>query len=162
MSQWLQEEIKKMESRKKRNADNLPFAAKSLEMLHLSLEELEEFDAEMMGEPLMFIENGKRYDNSIVITKHYIRIAFTFGKTVDYGIFRLSDIAMTYCTTSKSPYIFKPQGKIYDILLLDANGERMGGVSLNNETDLKTFNDALETYAPHIRLNVYTDEIKNK
>lgn len=138
----------------------LPFAAKCLEKLELSPEELQQFDAEMKAEPLLFLQNGKKFDKSITVTEHYLKAAFIYMKEIDYGIFRLSDIGATWSVTSKNPVILKPKGRIFDILLLDAKGERMGGVSMENEKDYNEFNAALEKYAPNIRLNIPAEEIR--
>lgn len=136
----------------------LPFAAQCLEELQFSAEELEQFDSEMMAEPPVFIKNGKNYESSITITEHYLKAAFLYRKEVDYGVFRLSDIAMTCSETSKNPVIIKPAGRIFDVILYDAQGERMGGVSMQKEQDFMEFNAALEKYAPNIRLNVPLEE----
>lgn len=138
----------------------LPFAAKCLEKLELSAAELQQFDEEMKAEPLLFLQNGKRFDKTITITEHYLKAAFLYRKEIDYGIFRLSDIDATWSVTSKNPVILKPRGRIFDILLLDAKGERMGGVSMENEKDYNEFNAALQKYAPDIRLNIPAEEIK--
>ncbi len=136
----------------------LPFAAKCLEKLGMSPEELQQFDAEMAKEPLLFLKNGKHFDKSITITEHYFKAAFIYMKEIDYGIFRLCDIAATYSLTSKNPVIIKPRGRIFDILLLDSKGGRMGGVSMESEKDFKELNAALEKYAPNIRLNLSEEE----
>lgn len=167
MSLWLQKEAEIIDIRRKssfpkffsKNKPKLSFAAECIKKLQLSSEELEQFDAEMMAEPLVFIENGKRGESSIYITKHYFRAAFLYRGEIDYGIFRLSDIAMTHLIPSKNPSILKPTGRIYDIYILDGKGKRMGGVSLSKEEDFKNFNAALEKYAPNIRLNVSTKEL---
>ncbi len=138
----------------------LPFATKCLQELALSSEELQQFDAEMKAEPLLFLQNGKKFDKSITITEHYLKAAFIYMKEIDYGIFRLSDIDATWSVTSKNPVILKPRGRIFDILLLDAKGERMGGVSMENEKDYNEFNAALQKYAPNIRLNIPAEEIR--
>ena len=138
----------------------LPVAAKCLQQLELSSAEFRQFVEEMKAEPLLFLQNGKRFDKSITITEHYLKAAFLYRKEIDYGIFRLSDIDATWSATSKNPVILKPKGRIFDILLLDAKGQRMGGVSMENEKDYKIFNDALEKYAPNIRLNIPAEEIR--
>ena len=172
MSQWLQNEIKIMEMQGKNTSfslkrllapkKKLTLAAEFLEKLHLSPEELEQFDAEMMAEPLVYIYNGKRGESSIYITKHFMRAAFLYRNEIDYGIFRLSDITRTYCAQSKNPSIIKPKGTFYDVYFFDANGKRMGGVSFTKEEDFKTFNAAMETYSPNTRLNVPAEEVKLK
>ena len=148
MSQWLQNERKILEMQNKNAASplkrlmapkkKLTFAAEFLEKLHLSPEELEQFDAEMMAEPMVYIYNGKNGESSIYITEHYMRAAFIYRNEIDYGIFRLSDIAKTYCA------------------------QRMGGNSFTKEEEIKTFNTAMETYSPNTRLNVLAEEVKLK
>lgn len=138
----------------------LPFAVQCVEKLHFSPEELEQFDTEMMSGPSVFIQNGRGVESSIVITEHYMRAAFLYRKEIDYGVFRLSDIAMTCSETSKNPVILKPAGRIFDVVLFDENGERMGGVSMQKEQDFADFNAALEKYAPNIRLNVSMEEVE--
>lgn len=169
MSQWLQKQINRIEEGRKQSASflqrmtkvmvgkqSLPFASECVKKLQLSDEELAQFDTEMMDEPPVFIKNGKNFDSSIAITEHYLRATFRYrGGEIDYGIFRLSDIAMTSLDLSKNPVIFKPTGRIFDVYLLDAKGKRMGGVSMQSEEDYKAFNAALEKYAPNIRLNSY-------
>lgn len=136
----------------------LTFAAQCLEKLDFSPEELAQFDEEMLSEPLVFIQNGRRFDSSIAITEHYMRAAFLYRKEIDYGVFRLSDIAMTCNVTSKNPVILKPAGRIFDVVLFDNNGERVGGVSMEKEQDFAEFNAALEKYAPNIRQGVSMEE----
>lgn len=172
MSQWLQNERKILEMQNKNTSSplkrlmapkkKLTIAAEFLEKLHLSPEELEQFDAEMMAEPLVYIYNGKNGESSIYITEHFLRASFIYRNELDYGIFRLSDIAKTYCAQSKNPSIIKPKGRFYDVYFFDANGKRMGGVSFTKEEDLKTFNAAMETYSPTTRLNVPAEEVKLK
>ncbi len=172
MSQWLQNERKILEMQNKNAASplkrlmapkkKLTFAAEFLEKLHLSPEELKQFDAEMMAEPLVYIYNGKNGESSIYITEHYLRAAFIYRNEIDYGIFRLSDIAKTYCAQSKNPSIIKPKGRFYDVYFFDSNGKRIGGVSFTKEEDYKTFNTAMETYSPNTRLNVPAEEVKIK
>lgn len=173
MSQWLQEEIIKIEDKRKSSESLLQriakfapgkpilqFASECIEKLHFSSEELLQFDKEMMAEPLVFIQNGRNFDSSIAITEHYMKAAFLYRKEIDYGIFRLSDIAMTCCESSKNPVILKPTGKIFDIILWNGKGERMGGLSMQKEEDFTTFNEAMEKYAPDIRLNVPMEEVE--
>lgn len=141
------------------NNPKLPFAQDCLQAMNLSEEEVRQFDVEMTAEPLVFIQNGRRMDSAISITEHYLRAAFLFRGEIDYGIFRLSDIAMTCSVTTKNPVIIKPRGRIFDILLYDGKGERMGGLSMQNEKDYNEFNAALEKYAPNIHLNASGEEV---
>lgn len=149
-----------MKLKSARNKPKLPFAENCLQKMNLSSEEIQQFDAEMMAEPLVFIKNCRRLDSAIAITEHYMRAAFLYRGEVDYGIFRLSDIGMTCSETTKNPVIIKPRGRIFDILLFSGKGERMGGVSMQNENDFREFNAALEKYAPNIRLNVSFSELQ--
>lgn len=148
-----------MKLKSSQNNPKLPFAQNCLQAMNLSEEEVRQFDEEMTEEPLVFIKNGRRLDSSISITEHYMRAAFLYRGEIDYGIFRLSDIAVTCSETTKNPVIIKPRGRIFDILLYNGEGERVGGVSLQNENDFKQFNAALEKYAPHIRLNASIAEV---
>lgn len=149
-----------MKLKSSKNNPKLPFAQNCLQAMNLSAEEVRQFDEEMTSEPPVFIKNGRRMDSAIAITEHYMRAAFLFRGEIDYGIFRLSDIAMTYSETTKNPVIIKPRGRIFDVLLYNGKGERMGGVSMQNEKDYKEFLAALQKYAPHTRVNVSAAEIQ--
>ncbi len=149
-----------MKLKSSQNNPKLPFAQNCLQAMNLSAEEVRQFDEEMTADPLVFIQNGKRLDSAIAITEHYMRAAFLYRNEIDYGIFRLSDIDMAYSETTKNPVIIKPRGRIFDVLLYNGKGERMGGVSMQNEKDYKQFLSALEKYAPHIRLNVSAAEVQ--
>lgn len=148
-----------MKLKSARNKPKLPFAENCLQNMNLSPDEMQQFDEEMMAEPLVFIKNGRRLDSAIAITEHFMRAAFLYRNEIDYGIFRLSDIAMTCSETTKNPVIIKPRGRIFDVLFYNGKGERMGGVSMQKENDFKEFNAALEKYAPNIRLNVPGEEV---
>ena len=173
MSRWLQKEMKKIEADRIMSVSflqritkfmpdkpKLQFAQECLKNMHLSDEELVQFDSEMMADPPVFIKNGKNFESSITITEHYLKAAFLYRKEIDYGIFRLSDIAMTSLELSKSPVIIRPTGRIFDVYLMDANGKRIGGVSMQSEKYYKEFQAALEKYSPDTRLEVSLEEIE--
>lgn len=137
----------------------LPFAEKCIEKFHFSAEELQAFDEEMMAEPLALIQTNSRSNLlPIRITEHYIAAFFLDTGEADYGVFRLSDIAMTCYASSKSPS--DPSDKVYDIDLLDAKGAKTGRISIDGEKYFTELNYALREYVPGIRLNVPMEEVK--
>lgn len=142
------------------NKPKLPFATKCMEKLHFSPEELQQFDSEMMAEPLALIKNGNRSDIPIIITAHYMAYAFFDMGEIDYGIYRLSDISMTCYASGRSQTTANPLDKVYDIDLLNAMGEKIGGLSIDSKKSFTDFNTALEKCAPNIQLNVPMKEVK--
>ena len=144
------------------NKPKLPIAVNCIESLHLSSEELQQFDAEMMARPLVLIQDTARSDIYISITEHYIVSAFSIMGEKDYGIYRISDIAMTCYESAKSYSTVRPLNKGFDIDLLNAKGEMIGAsLFIDGKKNFTQFNEALEKYAPDIRLNVPMKEVKN-
>lgn len=138
----------------------LPNAAKCIEELHFSPEELEQFDSEMMAAPLAIIHNNNRSDLPIMITGHYLAYAYVDMGDMDYRIYRLSDIAMTCYASGRSSATANPLGKAYFIDLINEKGEKIGGLSIDGKKYFVEFNEALEKHAPHVRLNVSMKEVK--
>ena len=79
---------------------------------------------------------------------------------IDHAIYRLSDTAMTCSASGRNYATASPLDKIYDIDLLNAKGEKIGGFSIENKKNFIEFNTALEKHAPDIQLNVPMKEIK--
>ena len=148
-------------SKTKPNKAKLPVATKSIENLNFSSQELQQFDSEMMTTPLAVIKNNNRADLPITITEHYMTEAFYGAGEIDYNIVRLSDIAMTCYASSKSASTANPLDKVFDIDLLDAQGNKVSGVTIDGKKAFLEFNAALEKYASHIQLNVPIKEVKN-
>ena len=140
---------------KSKSTPNKPMfsnALKCMEEMHLSPEELKQFDAEMMAAPLFRMEQEKnRPDFPLTVTEHYLTGAYPNSGELDYGIYRLSDIAMTCHAAS--------QGTFY-IDLLNARAEKIGGLSLQGNQIFAEFNTAMERFAPAVRLNVPMKEVK--
>lgn len=131
-------------------------AARCIEALCFSPEELEQFDAEMMAEPAARIANGNRADLPILVTAHYMAYAYIDMGEPDYRIYRLSDIAMT-CYASVKNGTFD---KSYIIDLINAKGEKIGGLSVDGKKSFTELNGALEKCAPDIQLNVSMKVVK--
>lgn len=142
------------------NKPKLPNAAKCIGELCFSPEELKQFDSEMMAAPLALIHNNNRSDLPIIITKHYMAYAYVEMGDMDYRIYRLSDIAMTCYASGRSSATANPLGKAYFIDLLNEKGEKSGGLSIDGKKYFVEFNEALEKYASHIKLNVSMKEVK--
>ena len=142
------------------NKPKLPNAAKCIGELCFSPEELKQFDSEMMAAPLALIHNNNRSDLPIIITKHYMAYAYVEMGDMDYRIYRLSDIAMTCYASGRSSATANPLGKAYFIDLLNEKGEKIGGLSIDGKKYFVEFNEALEKYASHIKLNVSMKEVK--
>lgn len=142
------------------NKPMLPTAVKCIEGFHFSPEELQQFDSEMMSAPLALIKTEGRSDTPIIITNHYVASSFFTMGEIDYGIYRLSDIAMTCYASSRNHATINPLDKIYDIDLLNAKGEKIGGLTIESKKNFMDFNTALEKYAPDIQLNVSMKDIK--
>lgn len=142
------------------NKPILPNAAKCIGELCFSPEELKQFDSEMMAAPLALIHNNNRSDLPIIITGHYLAYAYVDMGDMDYRIYRLSDIAMTCYASGRSSATANPLGKAYFIDLINAKGEKIGGLSIDGKKYFVEFNEALEKYASHIRLNVSMKEVK--
>lgn len=142
------------------NKPKLPFAVKCIEELHMSSEELRQFDSEMMAEPLALIKNNNRSDMPIIITEHYMAYTFFNQGETDYRIYRLSDIAMTCYASSRSHETANPLDKVFDIDLLNVKGEKIGWIPIDSKKNFMEFNAALEKYVPSIRLNVPIKEVK--
>ena len=142
------------------NKPKLPNAAKCIGELCFSPEELKQFDSEMMAAPLALIHNNNRSDLPIIITKHYMAYAYVEMGDMDYRIYRLSDIAMTCYASGRSSATANPLGKAYFIDLLNEKGEKFGGHSIDGKKYFVEFNEALEKYASHIKLNVSMKEVK--
>ncbi len=142
------------------NKPKLPNAAKCIGELCFSPEELKQFDSEMMAAPLALIHNNNRSDLPIIITKHYMVYAYVEMGDMDYRIYRLSDIAMTCYASGRSSATANPLGKAYFIDLLNEKGEKFGGLSIDGKKYFVEFNEALEKYASHIKLNVSMKEVK--
>lgn len=143
------------------NRPKLPCATKCIEELHFSSEELQQFDSEMMATPLAVIKNNNRSDLPIRITEHYMTETFYYNGEIDYSIARLSDIAMTCYASSKSASTANPFDKVFDIDFLNAQGKKVHGISIDSKKSFLAFNEALEKFAPHIKLNVPLKEVKN-
>lgn len=176
MSVWLQEEMAKIEKRRRqpdsghmaplvffrvksmftKHKPKLSFAVDCIEKLHMTEEELLQFDAEMMADPVAFIKNGRDFNSTIAFTEHYLKAAFLYRGEIDYGIFRLSDLTLAVSETSKSGVIIRPTGRIFDVVLYGGKDERVGGVSMANEKDFLEFKEALQKYAPHVRFETLT------
>lgn len=139
----------------------LPCATKCIEELHFSSEELQQFDAEMMATPLAVIKNNNRSDLPITFTEHYLTETFFHNGEKDYNIARLSDVAMTCYSSTKSASTANPLDKTYDIDLLDAQGKKLRGITIDSKKSFLAFNEALEKFAPHIKLNVPFKEVKS-
>ena len=137
------------------NKPKLPNAAKCIGELCFSPEELKQFDSEMMAAPLALIHNNNRSDLPIIITKHYMAYAYVEMGDMDYRIYRLSDIAMTCYASGRSSATANPLGKAYFIDLLNEKG-----LSIDGKKYFVEFNEALEKYASHIKLNVSMKEVK--
>lgn len=123
-------------SAKSKNAPNkpkLPFAAKCIEELHMSSEELQQFDSEMLEEPLSLIKNNNRSDMPIIITEHYMAYIFFNQGETDYRVYRLSDIAMTCYASSRSSVTANPLDKVFDIDLLNVKGEKIGWIPIDSK-----------------------------
>lgn len=142
------------------NKPAFPFAVQCIENLHFSSEELQQFDLEMMAEPLAIIKNNNRSDIPIIITEHYMAYAFLNMGEIDYRIYRLSDISITCYASGKSQSTVNPFDKVFDIDLLNSSYEKIGGLSIDSKKNFMEFNSALEKYAPGIQINVPIKEIK--
>lgn len=144
------------------NKPKLPIATNCITSMNLSSEELQQFDAEMMSNPLVLIQDTASSDIYISITEHYIVSAFAIMGEKDYGIYRISDIAMTCYESGKSHSTISSFDKVFDIDLLNDKGEMVGGsLIIDGKKNFMQFNEALEKYAPDIRLNVSMKEVKN-
>ena len=99
-------------------------------------------------------KNEKSCQNSCIIVK------FFHTGEIDYNIVRLSDIAMTCYASSKSASTANPFDKVFDIDLLDAQGNKVTGITNDSKKAFLEFNAALEEFAPYIQLNVPMKEIK--
>lgn len=142
------------------NKPKLSFAVKCIEELHMSSEELQQFDSEMIAEPLALIKNNNRSDMPIILTQHYMAYTFFNQGETDYRIYRLSDIAMTCYASSRSNETANLLDKVFDIDLLNVKGEKIGWIPIDGKKNFMEFNAALEKYAPNIRLNVPIKEVK--
>lgn len=143
------------------NKPKLPIAVNCILSLNITGEEMQQFDTEMMAAPLVHIQDTPQSDIYINITEHYIVSAFVVMGEKDYGIYRISDIAMTCYESSKSQSTVNPLDKVFDISLLDAKGQLLGGaIIIDGKKNFEQFNAALEKYAPDIRLNVPMKEVK--
>lgn len=139
----------------------LPIAVNCIESMHLSSGEMQQFDTEMMAAPLVQIKDTAGSDIYIAITEHYIVSAFVSMGEKDYGIFRISDIAMTCYETVRNRATVNPLDKEFFISLLDAKGNLLGGrLIIDGKKNFEQFNEALEKYAPDIQLNVPMKEVK--
>lgn len=142
------------------NKPKLPCAVKCIERLHMSSEELQQFDSEMMAEPLGLIKNNNRSDMTIIITEHYMAYTIFYQGETDYHIFRLSDIAMTCYASSRSNETANLFDKVFYIDLLNVKGGKIGWIVIDGKKNFMEFNEALEKYAKNIRLNVPIKEVK--
>lgn len=142
------------------NKPKLPFATKCIEGFQFSSEELQQFDSEMMATPLALIKNNNRSDIPIILTEHYMVYTILNLGEFDYGIYRLSEIAMTCYASSRSHATASPLDKVFDIDLLNVKGEKIGGLTIDSKKNFMEFNTALEKYAPNIQLNIPIKEVK--
>lgn len=138
----------------------LPFAMKCMEQLRFSPEELQQFDSEMTAAPLALINSANRSDISLIITKHYLADAFLNMGEIDYGIYRISDIFMTCYASGRNNATVNPFDKVYDIDLINAAGDKIGGLTIEGKKNFMELNSTLEKIAPHIQLNVSMKEVK--
>lgn len=138
----------------------LKSAVKCIENFHFTETELQQFDAEMTAQPIGLIQNNNREDLPIIITQHYMAYSYYDMGELDYRIYRLSDISMTCYESGKSSATANLLDKVFYIDLLDENGEKTGGLSIDGKNNFVEFNEALEKAAPHIQLNVPYKEVK--
>lgn len=134
-----------------------PLAEKCIENLGFTPEELQQFDAEMLAPSALIQTNSASDLFPIRITEHYIAAFSLDTGEPDYGVFRLSDIAMTCYAAGKSPS--NPSDQVYNIDLLNAKGKKMGGISIDGKKYFMELDFALRKYAPGIRLNVSMKEV---
>lgn len=127
-------------------------ARENLEKLLTTEEQVEEFDLEMLSKPLCeFIPDNT---SSILFTEHYLAVKFNDMGLPDYRFARLSDIVKNDFAVTKDAG--KVLGKLYMVDLLDANGNKLVGISVPGKKKMEEFEGLLTKYCPGIQLKEHT------
>lgn len=127
-------------------------ARENLEKLLTTEEQVEEFDLEMLSKPLCeFIPDNT---SSILFTEHYLAVKFNDMGLPDYRFARLSDIVKNDFAVMKDAG--KVLGKLYMVDLLDANGNKLVGISVSGKKKMEEFEGLLTKYCPGIQLKEHT------
>lgn len=127
-------------------------ARENLEKLLTTEEQVEEFDLEMLSKPLCeFVPDNT---SSILFTEHYLAVKFNDMGLPDYRFARLSDIVKNDFAVTKDAG--KVLGKLYMVDLLDANGNKLVGISVSGKKKMEEFEGLLTKYCPGIQLKEHT------
>lgn len=123
-------------------------ARENLEKLLTTEEQVDEFDLEMLSKPLCeFVPDNT---SSILFTEHYLAVKFNDMGLPDYRFARLSDIVKNDFAVTKDAG--KVLGKLYMVDLLDANGNKLVGISVPGKKKMEEFEGLLTKYCQGIQL----------
>lgn len=134
-------------SKKANTSDKAKDVRQNLAELFKSDEEVDEFDAQM-AKPLFVMKTD--IIGEFIILEDYIGVKTTFGGWPDYRFAKKMDIQKIRGVSMKSGE--KIVGKEFMIDLLDAEGKKKLGVSIEGKQRLQQWQQAMTTYASHIQI----------
>lgn len=126
----------------------LPKLEEKLNQLLTTPEMIEEFDAEMLSEPLW----KAKTNDDLRITKHYLVNIFGPMAQKCYTFVRLEDIAYTERCVSRDNTKLLGLGKVYDNDICAVDGRKIAGITIQGKKNEDEFEEQLEKYVPNIRL----------
>lgn len=134
---------------KKRVKEDVPKSLReSLQKMLTTEEQVEEFDRQMMAEPLVALNVCNV--QTMLITEDYLVNRNTFGGMPRYAIVRLSDVAYTNFAITGSGT--KMMQKEYIVDLLNADKIKIMGFSVEGTRMMDAFEEALKTHCPNVVL----------
>lgn len=134
-------------SRKTKRSDKAKGVRENLAELLTSDAEVDEFDREM-AKPLFVMKTNTI--GEFIILENYMGVKTTFGGWPDYRFARKSEIVKTKGVSMKSGE--KIVGREFMIDMLNAEGKKKFGLSIEGKARLQQWQEAMKTYAPHVQI----------
>lgn len=137
--------------KRKNNKEGCPELRKNLEEILITQDEVNQFDSEMMSEPLHKVQlkdgHGEYY-----FTEHYLVYKFGRAPLTSYKIFKLSDVYSTKTISLKDHSSVTGLGREYYTNLCDKDSNILGGFTIKKKKQYEEFIEALQCFVPEVRL----------
>lgn len=137
-------------SKKSVTRDAAKGVRENLEKLLTTPEQVEEFDLEMLSQPLCEFKADNL--NNILFTEHYMVVKFNNLGIQDYRFARLSEVVKNDFAVTRDQNKAYGLGKLYMVDLLDANGKKLIGMNVAGKKQMEEFEGLLTKYCPGIQL----------
>lgn len=137
--------------KRKNNKEGCPELRKNLEEILITQDEVNQFDSEMMSEPLHNVKL-KDGDGEYYFTQHYLVYKFGRFPLTCYKIFKLSDVYSTKTISLKDHSSITGLGREYYTNLCDKDCNILGGFTIKKRKQYEAFIQDLQRFVPEVRL----------